>query len=69
LNTDYFDFIKEHPNIAEKTVFTGMLDEFFDYSLDYLQWRRVRFETEELPRTIIRGPGALYLHYIGECIS
>jgi UDP-galactopyranose mutase len=46
-----------------------MLDEFFDYSLDYLQWRRVRFETEELPRTIIRGPGALYLHYIGECIS
>jgi UDP-galactopyranose mutase len=48
LNTDYFDFIKENPGIAEKTVFTGMLDEFFEYSLGYLKWRSVRFETEEL---------------------
>ncbi|NLL38544.1 MAG: UDP-galactopyranose mutase [Clostridiales bacterium] len=55
LNTDYFDFIKEHPNIAEKTVFTGMLDEFFDYSLGYLQWRSVRFETEELPTDNYQG--------------
>ena len=53
MNTDYFD--KEHPNIAEKTVFTGMLDEFFDYSLGYLQWRSVRFETEELPTDNYQG--------------
>ena len=26
LNTDYFSFIKENPDIAEKTVFTGMID-------------------------------------------
>ena len=28
-NTDYFAFIKENPDIAEKTVFTGMIDEYF----------------------------------------
>ena len=55
LNTDYFGFIKEHPDIAEKTVFTGMLDEFFDYSLGYLQWRSVRFETQELPTDNYQG--------------
>lgn len=48
LNTDYFTFIKENPGIAEKTVFTGMLDEFFGYSLGHLEWRSLRFETEEL---------------------
>jgi len=48
LNTDYFDFIKDNPNIAEKIVYTGMLDEFFGYSLGHLEWRSLRFETEEL---------------------
>ena len=28
-NTDYFAFIKENPEIAEKTVFTGMIDEYY----------------------------------------
>lgn len=48
LNTDYFEFIKENPNIAERTVFTGMIDEFFDYQLGALEYRTVRFETETL---------------------
>lgn len=47
-NTDYFLFIKENPNIAEKTVFTGMIDEYFDYKLGALEYRSVRFETEVL---------------------
>ena len=48
LNTDYFDFIKENPDIAGKTLFTGMIDEFYQYKLGTLQYRTVRFETEEL---------------------
>ena len=28
LETDYFQFIKENPNIAKRTLFTGMIDEF-----------------------------------------
>lgn len=47
-NTDYFDFIKENPTIAEKTVYTGMIDEFFDFCYGHLQYRSVRFETEVL---------------------
>ena len=48
LNTDYFDFIKENPDIAGKTLFTGMIDEFYQYKLGTLQYRTVRCETEEL---------------------
>lgn len=48
LNTDYFEFIKKNPHIAEKTVFTGAIDEFFDYCFGHLEYRSVRFETEIL---------------------
>lgn len=47
-DTDYFEFIKENPDIADKTVFTGMIDEFFGYKLGALEYRSVRFETEVL---------------------
>ena len=46
--TDYFRFREEHPDIAEKTVFTGMIDEYFGYRLGALEYRSVRFETEVL---------------------
>lgn len=46
--TDYFKFRKTHPDIADKTVFTGMIDEYFDYRLGALEYRSVRFETEVL---------------------
>ena len=48
LNTDYYGYIKSNPNIACKTVFTGMIDEFFGYKLGTLEYRTVRFETEIL---------------------
>lgn len=47
-NTDYFDFIQKYPDIAEKTVYTGMIDEFFNFCYGHLQYRSVRFETEVL---------------------
>lgn len=47
-STDYFEFIKENPDIAEKTLFTGMIDEFYGYKLGALEYRSVRFETEVL---------------------
>lgn len=43
-DTDYFEFIKENPDIAEKTVFTGQIDEFFGYRYGALGYRSVRFE-------------------------
>lgn len=48
LDTDYFEFIKENSDIAEKTVFTGQIDRFFDYKLGVLEYRSVRFETETI---------------------
>ena len=48
LDTDYFDLIREQPEIAEMTIFTGCIDEFYQYRLGALQYRSVRFETEEL---------------------
>ena len=47
-STDYFEFIRENPDIAEKTLFTGMIDEFYGYKLGALEYRSVRFETEVL---------------------
>ena len=46
--TDYFEFIKENPEVADKILFTGMIDEFFGYKLGALEYRSVRFETEVL---------------------
>jgi len=48
LETDYFTFIKENPQIAKKTVFTGMIDEFYDYRLGILEYRSLRFEEEQM---------------------
>ena len=55
LNTDYFEFIKENPNIAKKTVYTGAIDEFFGFKLGALEYRSVRFETEILDTDNYQG--------------
>lgn len=47
-DTDYFDFIRDNKNIARKTIFTGMIDEYYGYCYGPLQYRSVRFETEVL---------------------
>ena len=48
LNYDYFEHKEELKNIAEKIVFTGPIDQFYDYKFGHLEYRSVRFETEEL---------------------
>ena len=35
-------------NVYEKVVYTGMIDEYFDFSLGHLEYRSLRFETESL---------------------
>ena len=48
LNTDYFEYRKTNPDTADKVVYTGMLDKYFDYKLGVLEYRSVRFEHERL---------------------
>ena len=55
LNTDYFTFRKENPDIAEKTVYTGMIDQYFDYQAGVLEYRSVRFENEILDMENYQG--------------
>ena len=55
LNTDYFEFIKENPEIAEKVIFTGCIDEYYNFQFGPLKYRSVRFETEELPMESYQG--------------
>lgn len=55
LNTDFRDLVKAEPNIAEKIVYTGCIDEYFGYKLGALNYRSVRFETEELDMEDYQG--------------
>lgn len=48
LGCNYFDNRYELDNIAEKIIFTGPLDEFYDYKFGPLQYRTMSFETEIL---------------------
>lgn len=48
LNYDFFEHKEELENIAEKIVFTGQIDKYYDYKFGQLEYRSVRFETEEI---------------------
>ena len=47
-DTDFFDNREYWTSVADKIVFTGKIDEFYDYRFDKLEYRTVRFETEVL---------------------
>lgn len=48
VNTDFFADRPALEPLADKMVFTGMIDEYYDYRLGRLQYRTVRFEEEVL---------------------
>lgn len=48
LNTDYLENKDELDKLAEKVVYTGAIDAYFDYKLGALEYRSVRFDTEVL---------------------
>ncbi|MCI9093806.1 MAG: UDP-galactopyranose mutase [Coprobacillus sp.] len=48
LNCDFFDNREELENIANKIVFTGMIDQYYNYCFGELEYRSLRFETELL---------------------
>ncbi len=48
LNYDYFDHREEVNQMADKIIFTGPIDKFYDYQFGKLEYRSLRFETEML---------------------
>ena len=59
LNTDYIKEKEKYKNIAKKIVFTGPIDEYYNYKLGTLEYRSVRFETELLDIDNFQGNAAV----------
>lgn len=55
VNTDFFDDRDKWRGVADKIVYTGKIDEYFDYALGNLEYRTVRFETEVLNTANYQG--------------
>jgi len=55
LGVDFFDSRAELQSQANKIVFTGRIDEYFDYKLGELAYRSLRFETETLDKKNYQG--------------
>lgn len=59
LNTDYLEHKAELDILAEKIIYTGPIDAYFNYSLGYLEYRSVRFENEILDKPNFQGNAAV----------
>ncbi|BAM48423.1 UDP-galactopyranose mutase [Amphibacillus xylanus] len=51
LKTDFFKEREELETLANKIVFTGMIDQFYDYQFGVLNYRSLKFETNVLDDT------------------
>ena len=59
LGVDYLEDKEYWDSQAEKIVYTGPIDAYFNYSLGYLQYRSVRFENEVLDIPNFQGNAAV----------
>ena len=55
LGVDFFEHKDELEKKAEKILFTGMIDEFYDYKFGVLEYRSLKFETEILNEENYQG--------------
>ena len=51
----YKEFISSTSDTFDKIIYTGMIDEYFDFALGHLEYRTVRFETEVLDEENYQG--------------
>ena len=59
LNVDYLKNKEELDKLAEKVIYTGPIDAYFDYKLGTLEYRSVRFENEILDKPNFQGNAAV----------
>ena len=59
LGEDYLEKKAEYDALAEKVVYTGAIDAYFDYRLGALEYRSVRFENEVLDMPNFQGNAAV----------
>ena len=53
--TDFFEDRAYYEDLAEKIVFTGKIDEFYNFQFGKLEYRTVRFETEKINKQNYQG--------------
>jgi len=46
LGVDYLKNKEKYNKIADKIIYTGMIDEYYDYKYGQLEWRSLKFENE-----------------------
>ena len=59
LSEDYLEKKEEYDALAERIVYTGAIDAYFDYQLGTLEYRSVRFENEVLDMPNFQGNAAV----------
>lgn len=55
LNVDFVKQREKYQNIADKIIFTGAIDSYFNYKFGQLEYRGLRFETERLKQDNYQG--------------
>lgn len=55
LGVDYFADRERYNGMANKIVFTGLIDQFYEYEYGMLEYRSLEFETEVLPMENYQG--------------
>ena len=59
LEEDYLEKKAEYDALADKVIYKGPIDAYFGYSMGYLEYRSVRFETELLDKPNFQGNAAV----------
>ena len=59
LEEDYLEKKAEYDALVDKVIYTGPIDAYFGYSMGYLEYRSVRFETELLDKPNFQGNAAV----------
>lgn len=67
LNTDFFEDRKKFQSMSNHIVYTGPLDEYFDYKLGELEWRSLKFETKTLDES--NHQGCAVVNYTGHDVD
>ena len=55
LETDYFADRDHYDGMAKKVIYTGAIDEFFNYTFGEMEWRSLRFESNHFKNRDYQG--------------
>lgn len=65
LNTDFLKEKDKYKNMANRIIYTGMIDKYFSYSLGHLEYRTLKFENE-IYEDIDNYQGNAVINYTGK---